>query len=321
MMSENKFMWAHLLHLGVNMWNEVGNTRGRETRSTKQGVTEVTFYRDLWDAHIEDLKKAGVNTLIIDLAEALQYKSHPEISVKGAWTHEEMRREIERLEAMGFEVIPKLNFSAGHDVWLGVYSRMVSTPTYYQVCKDLIEEVCALFHPRFFHLGMDEETPQNQRNLEYLVIRQHDLWWHDFLYLVDIVEKCGARAMIWSDYMWDYPELFFERMPKSVVQCGWYYWGYDGTLEGLTDGRKKMLTAFRALEEHGYDQLPTGSVWADPDNLKALTRYCMENVSPEHWLGMMQTVWEHIEPDFMGQHKLAVDGIIAAKAWYEQNKK
>ncbi len=316
-MSENKFMWAALLHFGANMWNEIGNTRGREKRSHDQGYDHVVFYRDLWDAHIEDLKKAGVNTLIIDLAEALQYKSHPEISVKGAWTHEEMRREIERLEAMGFEVIPKLNFSSGHDVWLGVYSRMLSTPTYYQVCKDLIEEVYELFRPRFFHIGMDEETAAHQRNYEYAVVRQYDLWWHDFLYLVDVVEKCGARAMIWSDYAWDHADLFFERMPKSVVQCNWYY---EPDFDNSNERHANWLTTFDRLNDHGFDQLPTGSVFCDVDNLLKLTKYCKEHIAPEHLLGMMQTSWEHISPDFMHVHQKVTDSFVSAKAWYDKNK-
>ena len=41
---------------------------------------------------------------------------------------------------------------------VGIYERMVSTPIYYQVCKDLIEEAYEMFdHPEFIHIGMDEE--------------------------------------------------------------------------------------------------------------------------------------------------------------------
>ncbi|MBQ1229154.1 MAG: uracil permease, partial [Firmicutes bacterium] len=42
--------------------------------------------------------------------------------------------------AMGITIIPKLNFSTNHDVWLGEYSRMVSTSIYYGVCRDLIND-------------------------------------------------------------------------------------------------------------------------------------------------------------------------------------
>ena len=98
-MSELKFMWANLVHLGSNMWNEEGNTSGREHRSTPCASPVFLFDRACWDAHMEELKAAGVNTLIIDIGEALRYESHPEIAVKGAWDHDTMRAEIRKLKA------------------------------------------------------------------------------------------------------------------------------------------------------------------------------------------------------------------------------
>ena len=78
-----------------------------------------------------------------------------------------MRAEVKRLREMGLEPIPKLNFSTCHDTWLGPYARMVSTPKYYEVAKDLIAETIELFDkPRLFHLGMDEEDERNQRHHE-----------------------------------------------------------------------------------------------------------------------------------------------------------
>jgi len=213
-MNGDNFMWAHLLHLGSNMWNEVGNTRGRTHRSTPCASEILRFDRPLWEQHTLDLREAGVNTLIIDVGEALSYRSHPEIAARGALTHEEMAAEVRRLKDLGFEVIPKLNFSTCHDVWLGDYSRMISTPVYYQVCRDLIEDVCEVFQPKHFHLGMDEENLENQRNQLITIIRQHELWWHDFYYLVECVERCGARAWIWADYFWFYPEECMEKMLK-----------------------------------------------------------------------------------------------------------
>jgi hypothetical protein len=57
------------------------------------------------------------------------------------------------------------------------------------------KEVSDLFDkPRFFHLGMDEENAEDQKWLNHVVIRQHDLWWHDFYFFVDQVEKNGSRA-------------------------------------------------------------------------------------------------------------------------------
>ena len=316
---ENKtpFMWVHLLHLGSNMWNEEGNTRGREHRSTPCASDTLRFDRDLWRAHTEELWKAGINTLIIDVAEALQYKTHPELSAKGALSHEEMRAEVDRLKAMGFEVIPKLNFSTAHDIWLKEYSRMISTPIYYQVCRDVIEEVAEVFQPKHFHLGMDEETLGNQRNQMIAIIRQHELWWHDFYYLVECVERVGARPWIWADYFWSYPEECIEKMPKSVVMCGWFYSKCFSEATRNSESRQNRLSGFARLSELGYDQVPTASVWAEPDNLEELTEYCASRIDPAHWMGMMQTTWERIDKDWMHVHETALGSIKNAKKIYE----
>ncbi|MBQ9086401.1 MAG: Tat pathway signal protein [Clostridia bacterium] len=308
------FMWTHLLHLGCNMWNEEGNTRGREHRSNSNAFPTLHFERELWDEHILALKGAGVNALIIDVGEAMRYESHPELAVEGSWTHEEMRKEVDRLRSMGFEVIPKLNFSAAHDIWLKEYSRMLSTPVYYQVCKDIIEEVCAVFCPKYFHIGMDEEDFRNQRNFDFVVVRQFDLWWKDFYYLVDLVEKQGARPWIWSDYMWAHPDLFLRRMPKSVIQSNWYY---GGEFENPSERNEMVLRCFEELDRHGFDQVPAGSVFSTPENFERLTRYCTEHISPQRFLGMMQTTWERIDPDWMHTHRVAEERIAAAKRWYD----
>lgn len=308
------FLWTNLLHLGCNMWTEEGNTRGRENRSNSQAFTRLRFNRELWDAHILELKEAGVNALIIDVGEALRYESHPELAIEGSWSHAEMRAEVERLRALGFEVIPKLNFSAAHDIWLKDYSRMLSTPTYYDVCRDVIAEVCEVFEPKYFHLGMDEENIQNQRNYNYAVIRQYDLWWHDLYFLIGEVEKAGARPWVWSDYMWTNPEVYLAKMPKSVLQSNWYY---NGEFENLNENREKMLRCFDVLDQHGFDQIPAGSVWAAQENFERLTRYCVNHISSEHLMGMMQTTWERIDPDWMHVHHTAAERIAAAKQWYE----
>ncbi|MEN6452633.1 MAG: hypothetical protein ABFD10_00125, partial [Prolixibacteraceae bacterium] len=168
------------------------------------------------------------------------------------------------------------------------YSRMVSTEKYYQVCSDLITEVCILFgKPRFFHLGMDEESADNQNYYKYIVVRQDDLWWKDFYFLVNEVEKQNCRAWIWPDYMlWHHPDQFFAKMPKSVVQSNWYY--------GETvDEKQKAVKAYLDLEAHGYDQVPTGSFHSDNENnIFNTIQFCEKNLNPTRLLGFLQTIWK-----------------------------
>lgn len=314
----NNFMWANLVHLGSNMWTEPGNRRTREHRSNAEAYDHLRFDRKIWDDYMVYMKNNGVNTVVIDLGEAMIFDSHPELAVEGSWTHDQMREEIDRLNKMGFEVIPKLNFSACHDIWLKDYSRMLSTPIYYQVCKDVINEVCEVFKPKYFHLGMDEETAQHQGHFLYAVVRQFELWWHDFYYLVDCVENNGSRAWIWSDYIWNHQNEFVKKMPKSVVQSNWYYSPKFENLEAAAEAR---LRATDVMDKYGYDQIPTGSVFTDNSNFEKLTKYSVEKIAPERHLGMLQTSWEHLSREWLPTNYEAVDRIAAAKAWYEENVK
>ena len=313
---KHDFMWATLVHLSTNMWFEEGNTRGGCAKTWRRPASPVLrLDRKVWDEHILQLKESGVNTIILDVGDGIVYQSHPEIAVEGAWTREMLLAELSRLDELGFEVIPKLNFSTTHDTWLGEYAKMVSTSVYYQVCKDLIDEVCELFHPRFLHLGMDEEVYENQKDYDYVVIRQEDLWWKDFYYLVDCVEQNGVRAMMWSDYARHRPDEFVEKCPKSVVQCVWYYFReFEEPLEPLYECR---VRPFEIMEKHGYDQLPCGSVEYFEDNLELLAKYCVNKISKEHLLGFAQTTWAAVEPEWVEMLQQSADTVKAVREWYE----
>ena len=276
-------IWASLIHLGFNMWGD---------REAPEAWFEyvcakpyLRFDYNLWTELLEKMAAVGMNMVVIDLGEGIKYESHPELGVKGSWTVDFLRSELAKVRGMGIEPIPKLNFSTTHDIWLGPYSRCVSTDTYYAVCRDLIAEVCTIFDkPRFFHLGMDEERTEYQGHLNYAAARQHDLWWHDFLFLVEQVEKAGSRAWVWSDYVWHHPEAFYARMPKSVLQGNWYY-----PPEFSRD--IDPVRAYNDLESHGYDQFPTGSNWICQENFGNMVEYCKKNIAPERLLGFLQTTW------------------------------
>ena len=175
---QKKLIWGALFHLGINMWADQHLTAwGRDKTQADVDLhcvaDHLRFDEKTWQTLTGRMQKVGMNLVVIDLAEGVRYPSHPELAVKGSWSPDKLREELRRLRKMGIEPIPKLNFSTAHDIWLKIYSRQVSTPIYYQVCADLIRDVCEIFdHPRFFHLGYDEENAANQTKYAYAVIRQ-----------------------------------------------------------------------------------------------------------------------------------------------------
>ena len=253
------FAWCYMLKLGTNMWCDCvpprwGNLKPDEMHYKAPSET-LRCDDALWRELTEKARAAGFNMLLMDLAEGVQYPSHPELAVKGSWSPEKLRGELARLRAMGLEPIPKLNFSTSHDIWLKDYSRMVSTPKYYQVCADLIRDVAELFdHPRLFHIGYDEESFGHQDRYQYAVVRQGELWWHDFLWFVGQVEKAGMRPWIWSDFIWKHTDEF---------------------------------------ERAGFDQMPTGSNYSRDGNFAGTVEFCRKNVSPDRLKGFVMAPWRH----------------------------
>lgn len=312
-----KKIWAGLLHLSFNMWEEFISPH----RPFRGYRPELRLSEPLWEDALKKMAAVGMNMVVIDLGDAVQYESHPEIAVKNAWTTDRLRKELTKIRQLGLEPIPKLNFSAAHDTWMGKYARMVSTEPYYTFCRNIIAEVIELFDkPRFFHLGMDEETAGHQQHYLYTVVRKNDVWWGDFYFLISEVLKGGSRPWVWSDYMWDNAELFFKKMPKSVIQSNWYYGESFG--QGLSERAKIYVKAYEELEKNGFDQIPTGS-FHDNNTMSFMNtvKFGAEHIANERRLGFLQTFWK---PTIEEYRTLILKGTVLAgeaKGWYDKTYK
>lgn len=304
----NDKIWAGLLHLSFNFALGIKSFGGIRT--------EFEPVELLWNDAIAKMAREGLNMVVLDLGDAIRYDSHPEIAVKNAWSPERLREELDKIRELGMEPIPMLNFSTGHDAWLGKYARMVSTESYYTVCKDLIKEVIDIFNtPRFFHLGMDEETAQNQLavGFEHIIVRQKELWWGDFYTLIGEVLKNGSRPWVWSDYYWHNPELFLKYMPKSVVQSNWYY-------GESFDEKTVRVQTYSDLENYGYDQIPTGSYHANNEKCFLNTvKFCEKNIEDTRLLGFLQTFWKPITEEYRDTILKGIELTGNAKRWFEEN--
>lgn len=310
-------IFAYMINLSTHMWED-------ELSVYPQWYPTVVYSEEngvdleVWDQTVQFLGEKKFNMLLIDVGDGVKYESHPELAAPDAWDKDFLKKKLDEIRALGMEPIPKLNFSACHDTWLKEYRRMLSTPTYYKVCADVIAEICELFgYPRFFHLGMDEETAPLQATYECAVIRGEKLWWHDVYFLFSECEKHGVRPWVWSDYMWDHPDLFFKNMPKSVVQSNWYY----GHFKDFDPGsRTKMrIECYEKLDQMGYDQIPTCSTINSYANTLATMGFCKERLSEEHLLGIMTAPW--LMTQDLTRYGLLNDAhrfYLARKRWYPE---
>jgi hypothetical protein len=302
----NETIWVCLLHLSVNMW--------------KEHQPDLQFSESLWHDALEKMVNVGINMVVIDLGDAIKYTSHPEIAINNAWSTLKLVDEISKIRQMGIEPIPKLNFSTCHDSWLGVYSKMVSTRKYYDVCRDLIAEVSYLFDkPRYFHLGMDEENEENQQDYDYIAIRQNELYWGDFYFLIGEVLKSGSRPWVWQDFIRYHFEKFAKMMPKSVLQSNWYN-GIDLD-KPKSEFALKSIKAYIDLEALGYDQVPGGSNYYEGTEECFLNnvKYCCEHISDKRLLGFIQSPWKYTIEENRKHILKSIELVGDAKTWFDKN--
>ena len=296
--------WGVLIHLGMNQWHthemsvikRQGVWKGipddeylAHIRSQYQAADHVRFDETVWREVSESYARNGINTIVLDLGEAVAYPSHPELAVKGTWPVAKLRAELDRLRGLGFEVIPKLNFSSMHCAWLGDYARMVSSKPYYRVCADLIRDVSEMFDgPRYFHLGLDEERANFHTCCDFVTVRRNDLWWHDVDFLMDEVRRYGARPMMWIDEIARKPEetQAFGRMRRDAVYMPWYY-------DDVFDPAKGWeVRAEKGIAENGFDVMPCGSLcFFTPDNPERHVKFALEHLARERVKGFLCAPW------------------------------
>jgi hypothetical protein len=174
---------------------------------------------------IDLIADTGFNLLIIDCADAVKYKSHPELRRRYSLPQAVLRRLVMRAQLNDIEVVPKLNFSQTayykHNYWMRPYNRYFDTERYWKVAFDLIDELIRVCRPaNFFHIGMDEDHE-----------RSHPQYIKAILRLRQGLKQRGLRTIIWNDS----PHKGFatvharksmaaeKKIPKDIVQLIWDY--------------------------------------------------------------------------------------------------
>ncbi len=155
--------------------------------------------------------------------------------------------------------------------------------------RDLIaDELAVVPHPPFFHIGSDEPSDLG-RGLAKTTIADEGEGRVFAAHVVDtanfVLEKSGARPMIWDDALARHPELFAQ-LPKQLVFVNWHY-GSEATYAPYIE----------RIARGGFDQMvaPGALNWNEiyPDLDAALAnidRFVTEG-KDAHVLGLFQTVW------------------------------
>ena len=174
---------------------------------------------------IDSIAELGFNLLIIDCADAVRYRSHPELMRRYSVSRATLRRLIMRAQVNDIEVVPKLNFSQSryykHNCWFRPYDRLLDTDEYWRIAFELIDELIHICRPKhYFHIGMDEDHERTIPQYIKAILRlRHGL------------KQRGLRTIIWNDS----PHIGFakvharksmaaeKKIPKDIIQIIWDY--------------------------------------------------------------------------------------------------
>jgi len=189
---------------------------------------EVAVALEVLDA----MSDADMNLLVVDCADGVQYKSHPELKRDYSVPMRDLQKLADAAHRRDIDVVPKLNFSRSswhqHDYWMRPhsvpwqYARNIEG--YWKVAGELIAELVGVLGPkRFFHVGMDEDHH-----------RSHAQYVDAIKMLRKIVKRHRLRTVIWNDSCHfrksSLAQVHADKcraaeglLPRDIVQVLWDY--------------------------------------------------------------------------------------------------
>jgi hypothetical protein len=149
------------------------------------------------------------------------------------------------------------------------------------------QELAAVPHPPFFHIGSDEtSTLGDGRTADYVAKTGKSQAYADHIVAMDrLIAPSGARTMLWDDGIENDPGIM-KLIPKNAVIVNWHY-GASKTFQPQID----------LIASGGFDQMvsPGANNWneAFPDLRVALKNedLFITQGKASHVLGLFQTVW------------------------------
>ena len=282
---------AYTIYLSCNMYSDVPKEKYLYSKDypmeyyyLDKCIAEPDTFRLLCD----EAKKADIDTLVVFAGDGVRYDSHPEIALPGAWSKKELVSCLEYARSLELELVPHLNFSAARDVWMGEYSRMVSTDEYYAFCADMIKETCEIFlGPKYFHLGMDDEYMEYQLKYDYMAARGDKLFIHDLKFLVEQCRKCGATPWVSCDFAHEYSHLFKDAVDEDIpVVGGTAVWN---NMHGSKPKPESEKISLKAVAGMGYGLICNMSCWSNSSGPEYVTSFAKNNLPKDQIKGFAIT--------------------------------
>lgn len=260
---------------------------------------------------IDEAKKAGFNTIVVQITDGVKLENSPWTPRKDAWTKEEFKTWIEYTKNKSMHIVPEFQFLTHQEKFFqGNYPEyMYNSKTYdprkeevYKKVFLLIDEVIKIINPKAIHIGHDEvagfskEAKWLKPGEEVLPAK---LFYEDIMRLYNYLKNKGLDTWIWGDMLIspdEFPELpetfkrschgnlsgygkeIREKLPKEIVICDWHYKNEQEEFPSLT-----------VFQGEGFRVI--GTTWVEENVIKNFSKYASKHKA----YGMMATTWWHVQ--------------------------
>ena len=252
---------------------------------------------------IDQLAQWKINTVFLHLTDhsgcAIEFKKHPTLATKYAFTADEMRKLIKYAADRRIELIPEVE-PWGHAKYITTrpeYADLAedksdpralctSNPKTWELLRDLFEEMAALFPSKYIHAGCDEAafgkckecTEKIRRDGADALVGEH------LKKTYELVKATGKIPMMWGDVLLSHRGSA-DILPKDAIIT---HWDYKANLSAEpTEFLRK-----KGFEVVGCPAIVWGSRMMLPmaDTFDNVTNFA-KIVLDQKCLGMDTTVW------------------------------
>lgn len=267
------------------------------------GGTDPTFHERLIRNVLAHFK---LNHLVLQ-CEYSQWQTNPALWTDFSMPKEALKKIVKVARANFLEPIPLIP-SLGHCEWMfrnrqnlhlaedpeTPYAYCPRREATYKFLFGVLDEVLAVFKPRYFHIGHDEVTMRGRfpysPECEGATVAQ--LFVEDTRRLVEYLQgKRVERVFLWADMLLGRTETHDgsafaaseqeaqqtrQQLPKNLVLCDWHY----------VPAEPDQYKSLEVLQEARFDRL-IATTWFDPRNIFTFA----QAASKRGLWGLLQSTW------------------------------
>jgi hexosaminidase len=253
---------------------------------------------------VSELKKGGINTLVMEWEATYPFKNHPLIPNRYAYSREEIKSFISYCNKLKIDVIP-LQQSFGHVEYIlrnNKYADLREDQKDFSqinpleeekaraLFTDLYKDLISTHTSPYIHIGGDETYLLGHSEASKKKVAKVGMGrlYGDYLkMLCEVVISLGKRPVVWADIALHYPDAL-KSLPKETVFVDWNY-GWD--LNHFGDHDKLMNEGFEIWGSPAIRSAPDNYYLTDwSKHLKNIADFVPE-ARRLNYKGIVMTSW------------------------------